>query len=125
VKFSQFSILLCLTSCVKKPTTSEILPALNEAAVNGVENKEFRVLLHDHWEKTMESSPIWATMLGDHRWDDRIADQSLAAQERSRAEQESWLKRAEAINPQELSTDEKRTHALFVHKVQTDLRLPL
>jgi hypothetical protein len=37
------------------------------------ETARLRALLADEWEYTVEQSPVWASELGDRRWNDRWA----------------------------------------------------
>jgi uncharacterized protein (DUF885 family) len=40
---------------------------------------DFTLLLDEHWEWRMASSPVMASMLGDRRYNDQWPDNSLAA----------------------------------------------
>lgn len=51
-------------------------------------------LYSDYWDFQMERSPMWATYIGDHRFDDRIPDLSWEAHGRQRAALEGFLQRA-------------------------------
>jgi hypothetical protein len=42
----------------------------------------FAQLLDDHWEFTMRMDPVWATMTGDHRFDDRLPEARASMAER-------------------------------------------
>ncbi|MBW1880653.1 MAG: hypothetical protein JRJ84_20035, partial [Deltaproteobacteria bacterium] len=94
------------------PTAAEpveqAVPELNAAAVAGVEDPALRLLLHDHWEYRMSRSPLWATALGDTRYDDQLGDWSQAGVEEGRAAARGFLERAEGIDAAGLS----RTDAL-------------
>ena len=53
-------------------------------------------LLNDHWEWQMQTSPIWATSLGDHRFDHLWSDDSLDAKTREGVKLGELRERAEA-----------------------------
>jgi len=89
---------------------------LNEAAVSGVTDPDLRRLLHDHWEHTMASSPVWATRLGDHRFDDQIQDTSPDARELSRIARDVFLMRARLLSPAE--PVDQVTLALFIASLE-------
>ncbi|AKJ27958.1 DUF885 domain-containing protein [Caldimonas brevitalea] len=77
-------------------------------------------LLAEHWEWQMREAPEWATMVGDHRYDDRLADRSPAALERQLAETRAFLKRLEAeVQPARLNDDDRVTYDVFVHHLRT------
>ena len=46
------------------------LSLLASAASAETAEMDLKTLLDDHWEWQMKQSPVWATMLGDHRYDD-------------------------------------------------------
>lgn len=93
---------------------------LNAEAVSGVENPALRQLLHDHWELTMESSPIWATQLGDHRFDDKLADYSPAGRERSDKARDVFVNRASEFAPEGLAVGDRSTLAMFQESLRSD-----
>ncbi|MCP4917163.1 MAG: DUF885 domain-containing protein [Proteobacteria bacterium] len=97
--------MLLLLACVKTTTPDLSMsqptdPVPDSDAVAGIVDPELRRLLADHWEATMRRSPTWATRLGDHRFDDRIGDNSAQAHAASLAESEAFLARAIALETQ-------------------------
>ena len=96
------------------PAASQEAPVkLNPVGVVGVHDPTLRKLLSDHWEWTMKSSPVWATMLGDRRFDDQLGDPSQAAVKANRAKTRAFLARAEAIDASALNSDDHLTLKLF------------
>lgn len=102
------------------PAASEPSPLAAEA-VAGVEHPGLRDLLRDDWEWRMRRSPTWATTLGDHRYDDRLADNSWAAIEAERAERRAMLERARGIDASALAPGEAITQALYVQGLEADV----
>jgi uncharacterized protein (DUF885 family) len=47
-----------------------------------------RALADEYWEAKLDASPLFATFLGDHRYDDRVDDLSAEAEQRLRA---TWV----------------------------------
>jgi len=95
--------------------------ALNEEAVTGVDDPLLQVLLHDHWEHQMQASPLWATMLGDHRFDDRVSDGSAVAVVENRMVRDGFLARAEAL-PDPESVSDQGTLDLFIFDLEVHQR---
>jgi len=91
---------------------------LNEGAVSGVGDAALRALLHDHWERTMSRSPVWATRLGDHRFDDQIHDTSRGARAADRAARDAFLARARGLSP--ASESDRVTLAMFITSLEDD-----
>lgn len=83
-------------------------------AATGVEDAELAELLITHWEDNLRRNPIWATQLGDHRYDDRIRDESQEALQEERAFRRKLLERAKAIDPEGLLPRDQVTLSLFV-----------
>lgn len=71
-------------------------------------------LLRDHWAWSLEQSPIWATRLGVHRFDDRIGDLSHEAVVARREASRSFLRRAREVAASRLSAADATTVALLI-----------
>jgi uncharacterized protein (DUF885 family) len=128
LEFASYA-LLPLSSCIQPklppenpPSSSAAATAENPAAVEGVSDPALRGLLNEHWERTMQRSPVWATMLGDHRWDDKLGDGSQDAREAARADSIRWRDAAVALKGTLTSNDEA-TRQLFVQKLSTGIAL--
>jgi uncharacterized protein (DUF885 family) len=79
---------LVIMSCSPRPT----------------EDQKFEALAQNYIEKLLELNPEWATNLGDHRYDHRMNDYSLAAVERDRKFAQSCLDSLATIDWNRLST---------------------
>ncbi|OFW65513.1 MAG: hypothetical protein A2Z12_02840 [Actinobacteria bacterium RBG_16_68_21] len=78
-------------------------------------NEALNQLAEDYWEFVAESSPVEALMRGDHRFDDRFDDVSLAAEDRKIARRRGFAAKAEAIDPAALTADERITREVLIH----------
>ncbi len=67
------------------------------------EDQKFDSLANNCIEKLLETNPEWATSLGDHRYDHRLSDYSLAGIERSRALAQAYLDSLSRIDRTRLS----------------------
>ncbi|HEY0156210.1 MAG TPA: DUF885 family protein, partial [Thermoanaerobaculia bacterium] len=76
-------------------------------------------LLHEQWEYTLRTSPEFASILGDRRYNDQLSDASAAAVERDLAESRRFLKRFQAIDTRAFSDEERLNRDLMIR----DLRL--
>jgi uncharacterized protein (DUF885 family) len=88
-----------------------------DAAV-GVTDPALRSLLQDHWESTLRASPLWATSLGDHRFDAAWGDPSPAGISRDRAARDRFRDRAREIRP--AAPEDVFTRDLFLWNLDTD-----
>ena len=80
-----------------------------------------RDLAEDFWQGFLRSDPIFATILGDRRYDDQLPDispQGLAA-ERDRLR--GVARRARAIDPSDLEATEQTTRSVLIDEVEGQL----
>ncbi|MGB5331317.1 MAG: DUF885 domain-containing protein [Woeseiaceae bacterium] len=82
---------------------------------------DFTTLLSEHWEWRLASSPIMASMIGDHRYNDQWEDKSIAALERRHEETREFLRRAYAIDRAALSEASQLNYELFRRQLQDDV----
>ena len=75
---------------------------------------QLRALADAFWEDFLRDHPTWATVLGDHRYDDRLEDLSPAAITASVARDRATLETAMAIEPTGLSAREQVTRQMLV-----------
>src|SRR5207244_2089748 len=66
-------------------------------AASGAGNAQLADLFRRHWDWQMRTSPLWATQLGDHRFDDQLGDQSQEAFERNDRTARAFLDEARRL----------------------------
>lgn len=69
--------------------------------------QRLKSIFTDYWDDELRSDPLEATLLGDHRYDDRLADFSEAAHEARLARDRKRREQLERIAPESLSPDER------------------
>jgi uncharacterized protein (DUF885 family) len=92
-------------------------------AVAGVGDPALRAVVAEHWEHMMRWAPTWATTLGDHRYDDRLAPRDAAAIERAAGERRALLDRLVAIDPVALDAGDALTLGLLRDRLQAEVGL--
>ena len=70
-------------------------------------------LADEYWDAVMEANPSTATLLGDHRFDDRIEDISVEAQDAQKATWQGLLARVEALPAEGLDATDRVTRSLL------------
>ena len=75
-------------------------------------------LLDEQWEYEMRVAPEFATILGDHRYDDRWSDRSLEAIADHNAKQKEFLARFEAIDTTGFPEQEALDKELMVRELR-------
>lgn len=80
-------------------------------------NAALRDLTDRYWEARLEASPLFATFLGDHRYDDRVDDLSAEAEQAQRTTWLGFLAEAEAIDEADLDETDAVTRRLLVEEL--------
>ncbi len=93
---------------------------LAAAAVAGVTDPALRDVIADHWEHTMRWSPVHATTLGDHRYDDQLAPRDAASIAAAEAEHDALLARVVALDASRLGDVDRVTLALLRGKLEAE-----
>lgn len=78
-------------------------------------------LAGDYWDRRLAADPVEATLLGDHRWDDRLPDPGRAANQREIAALEALAKAAAAIEVAALGEEDRVTHAALLGEIENEL----
>jgi uncharacterized protein (DUF885 family) len=89
-------------------------------AVAGVTDPALRDVISDHWEHMMRWSPTWATTLGDHRYDDRLAPRDAASIAKAASERIALLERLQAIDAAQLGSSDQTTLALLRGRLEAE-----
>lgn len=84
-------------------------------------SSELSVLLDDHWEWQMATSPVMASMLGDRRFNDQWGDGSLKGNEKQNQDTQEFLRRVYAIDKNALSADDQLNYELFRRQLQENV----
>jgi len=80
-------------------------------------------LCERYWEARLDASPLAATFLGDHRYDDRADDLSETGQAAQRDTWTALLAEAEAVPTRDLSPTEVDTRELLVGELRDAVAL--
>ena len=78
-------------------------------------------LLKDQWEYTLRTSPEFASILGDRRYNDQSSDASEAAVKRDLAETKKFLQRLDRIDTTGFSEQEAVNKALMAHNLRDNI----
>jgi prolyl oligopeptidase len=82
---------------------------------------EFERLLQDAWEWQLREDPVFASSLGDRRYNDRWPDLSPEAIERREEAQRAFLARLAAVDSAGLDEAGRLNYDLFRRELQNDL----
>jgi len=82
---------------------------------------DFEALLADAWEIDLAENPLFATMTGDHRFDDRLPSMTMADLERRAAAVRSQLARLGTIDRASLPPADRVSYDMFGRGLRDDL----
>jgi uncharacterized protein (DUF885 family) len=82
---------------------------------------ELHGLFDEAWEFTMREFPTYATSVGDHRFDDRLASASIEDEARRASFWRDVLARLETIDRSELGADDRINYDMFERELRDQL----
>jgi uncharacterized protein (DUF885 family) len=83
--------------------------------------KQLNDLFAERWEYTMHTNPIYASMLGDKRWNDQLNDFSQAFLDQDLEKTRSFLTRFEAVDTSGFPPQEVLNKTLMVRDLRMNL----
>jgi uncharacterized protein (DUF885 family) len=107
--------ILILTILPVFAMSAEIMSADNNAA------KVLHDLFDRDWEYQMQQQPIWASSLGDRRWNDKWPDESLSAIHARFEHSRQVLKELQAIDRNQLSPNDRVSYDVFEYDKKDDI----
>jgi uncharacterized protein (DUF885 family) len=111
-------LLICLLAVAMIPAA---VAAANPPADLEARRKALNDLLHERWEYTMRTSPLYASILGDKRYNDKLDDFSQQAIDDDLEQTRLFLSRFEAIDTAGFPEQEALNKQLMVR----DLKMAL
>jgi len=83
--------------------------------------KALDALLKEQWEYNLEHDPIFASILGDKRYNDKLGDESIEAYKKDYEQSRQFLKRFEAIDTTGFPEQEVLNKELMVLNLRDDI----
>jgi prolyl oligopeptidase len=82
---------------------------------------DFKALLDEHWQWTLQTSPVMASMMGDRRYNREWTDNTLDAIEERHKQTREFLRRVYAIDRSALSEEDQLNYELFRRQLQDEV----
>ncbi len=125
------ALLLAAWLALAAPAAAQTQPALAGAASGPAGSavpdeaaaRALHALFAEQFEWSAREFPEFATMRGDLRFNDRLADVSPEAQARRDREQAAFVERALAIPPERLSAQDRLSREMFIEGQRRQLAL--
>jgi len=101
-----------------------LLPLLRSADSTAAEqdpSERLEKLFEDSWEADVRFDPLWASRVGEHRFDALLPQVSLAAHAEQRQMKEAFLRRWQSIEREQLAPQERLNYDIFGRLLRDDL----
>jgi uncharacterized protein (DUF885 family) len=121
-RFSCFAALLLLLFSTGLSAQKLPLAAATPATVED-RRKALDGLFHSYWEDLMRHDPEYASTLGDKRWNDKLTDRSVKAENDRVARRQELLMQLAAIDPNGLGDQEKTSRELLMRQCLDDMEV--
>lgn len=108
--------LLALTLCLV--VTCQMISAENDIDTR---RKQLNNLVSEYWEYSLKQSPIFASFIGDKRYNDQLDSQSEESIKRDAAMKRAYLAKFQAISTAGFPQQEKLNRELEMRGIQRDL----
>ena len=105
-------LILILSSCASIETTSNLTVNLEPSESIFSQDSEFELFLSDQWEEGMKDSPVFASMLGDKRFNTKISSNSASQFNKDKIKENDNLEKLRAFDLDALSEDNKLNYRL-------------
>ena len=105
------SLILCVTLCVLLPH-----------ATAGQAEQQVAALFESDWQYRLQTQPEYATSLGEHRHNAKLADLSLAASRADLQYQRSALEQIKLVDRAALAPQQRLSYDLFIYEKEQQLR---
>ena len=105
---------------LRKLLSCSVLSFLSFGA-HGAPADDLNALFDEAWEWRLSENPVFASRLGDRRYNDQWTDSSLEAIERRHETRQDFLRRLQAIDPGQLADTDRLNYDLFRRSLQNDI----
>jgi uncharacterized protein (DUF885 family) len=96
------------------------IPQMLDPVVMDDASQTLATLADDYWDAFLAAEPLWASALGDHRFDADLPDRSRAAEEARIAALEEFARRAAALDDGALSAQERVSRDVLVFEATSE-----
>jgi uncharacterized protein (DUF885 family) len=94
---------------------------ITSLVAQSTEDEKLNAFLEEEWEHGLKQDPLFATLLGDLRYNDRLPDVSIQAIQRDRARDLEVMKRLQGIDRSKLSEANRLNYDLYLLNVKEEI----
>ncbi len=104
----------CAVSLAQAPPTATVHESLADR------RKDLNDFTSEYWQAYLEANPEFASTIGDKRWNDKLSDFSVRANNEWLQREQGWLMRLAAIDPTGFTDQEKISRELLLRRFTED-----
>lgn len=93
------------------------LAVYSPGSTNMTESQKLKSFFDEEWEYTLKENPVFATRIGDKRYNDRLSDFSIAATRRHNQHDKEALQKLKSIDRSQLSEADALNYDLFLDQL--------
>jgi uncharacterized protein (DUF885 family) len=109
-----------MLACLPALRAQNLATAPAQPASVDANRKALNALFEEYWKANMERDPEFASTLGDKRWNDRITDYSVKAENAWLAREQNFMMQLAAIDTAGLTGQEKISRDLLLREFADD-----
>ena len=115
-------VVLALGTAEPMAARAQKLVATPDAIPTTLEDREraLKNIFHEYWEANLQRYPEFASTIGDTRYNDKVTDYSVGAENAWLAREQDWLLKLAEIDSAGLSEQEKLNQELLIRKFTQD-----
>lgn len=122
MKLRHLSLAIALTLPFSATTLMAAPSAAKSMQVAPSKSEQLEQLYVDYWEASLKLNPLQATFVGDERYNDQLPNFfSPEYRDESIAFSQNWLKKFEAINPDDVTGQTRLSYDIMVRSLKLDL----
>lgn len=122
MKLRHLSLAIALTLPFSATTLLAAPSAAKSMQVAPSKSEQLEQLYVDYWEASLKLNPLQATFVGDERYNDQLPNFfSPEYRDESIAFSQNWLKKFQAINPDDVTGQTRLSYDIMVRSLKLDL----
>ncbi len=122
MKLRHLTLAIALTLPFSATTLLAAPSAAKSMQVAPSKSEQLEQLYVDYWEASLKLNPLQATFVGDERYNDQLPNFfSPEYRDESIAFSQNWLKKFEAINPDDVTGQTRLSYDIMVRSLKLDL----
>lgn len=119
VRFARVFLVCALAAMFSQPLFAQNGASASNSLAN--RRQQLLSLFDEEWQYQLRTSPEWATLMGDRRYNDRLSDQSAEFFQSDVEQKRTFLTRFEAVDPAGFSHQDGLSRELMIQRLRQEI----